>query len=147
MSELVEVSFSLDETLATLKPYQKNTIEQLIEKYGEEGAAQQWLAASGVSGTEKFGGERLDSRPFWDSLSYEFQLFICGDKKYKSDREKLMEYGKPTAALAVTFISGLIAGTLGIAAAAITPVISILLAIVSKMTANAWCATRVGKEA
>ncbi|WP_279486174.1 hypothetical protein [Aeromonas veronii] len=77
-------TFSLDELLAGLKPYQRSSITTLIEAHGEEEAAKQWLAANGPSSTQQFGGKpQGNPQPFWERLMAEFRLFICGDKKYK----------------------------------------------------------------
>ncbi|WP_206336685.1 hypothetical protein, partial [Pseudomonas viridiflava] len=95
--------YGLDELLSTLKPYQKNTISQLINEFGEEEAAKKWLTSTGAIGVEKFGAKQSDPEPFWDSLVAEFQHFICGTK-YENERKKLMEHGTPIAHMVVTAI-------------------------------------------
>ena len=41
---MIEIDdLSLNEWYACLKPYQKVVIEQLVSKYGEEKAAEEWL--------------------------------------------------------------------------------------------------------
>ncbi|MEZ6952596.1 MULTISPECIES: hypothetical protein [unclassified Aeromonas] len=143
MSELNTLpTFSLDELLSALKPYQKTSIESLISAHGEEDAAKKWLAANGPSSTQQFGGQpQGDPRPFWDRLMAEFRLFICGNIKYKKDRDKLLAQATPTAMFIVSGISSVIASTLGLAAALITPAIAILLHVVGKVGVNAWCET------
>ena len=45
---MIEIDdLSLNEWYACLKPYQKVVIEQLVSKYGEEKAAEEWLTARG----------------------------------------------------------------------------------------------------
>lgn len=133
-------TFSLDELLAALKPYQRNSIATLIAAHGEEEAAKKWLAANGPSSTQQFGGQQQGNpQPFWERLMAEFRLFVCGDKKYKKDRDKLLAQATPTAMFVVSGVSSVIASTLGLAAALITPAIAILLHIVSKIGINAWC--------
>jgi hypothetical protein len=141
MSEINTLpTFSLDDLLEGLKPYQKRSIKTLIASHGEEEAAKKWLAASGPSSTQQFGGQpQGNPQPFWDRLMAEFRLFVCGDKKYKKDRDKLLAQATPTAMFVVSGISSVIASTLGLAAALITPAIAILLHVVGKVGVNAWC--------
>ncbi len=134
--------FSLDDLLGGLKVYQQNSITVLIAEHGEEEAAKKWLAANGPSSTQQFGGEpQGGSQPFWERLMAEFRLFICGDKKYKKDRDKLFAQANPTALFFVSSISSVIATTLGLVPALIMPVIAILLHIAGKIGVNAWCGT------
>ena len=45
---MIEIeNIPLEDWLKPLKPYQRNTIEQLVAKYGEEKAAEEWINARG----------------------------------------------------------------------------------------------------
>lgn len=133
-------AFSLEVLLDTLKTYQRETMGALIKENGEEEAAKIWLAANGPSSTQQFGGDPADPKPFWDRFYDEFRKFICGDKKYKKERDELLSKSAPTAILLVSTISSLIATTLGLAAALVTPVVAVLLHTVGKIGITAWCA-------
>ena len=133
-------NYSFDELLETLKPYQRISILNLIEKYGDEEAAKKWLMANGPADTIKFGGQQMgDPQPFWDKLMAEFRAIVCGDEKYKKEVDSLLEQAKPVALVVVTSISTLLATSLGIAAALISPVVVILLKMVCKVGINMWC--------
>lgn len=133
--------YELSELLQILKPYQKESIDLLIDNYGEEEAAKRWLSANGPSVTQKFGGQQQgNAQPFWDSLIFELRLFICSDKKYKKEREQLLSSSRPAALFAVSTISVAIATTLGIAASLIVPVVAVMLGVIGKIGVNAWCA-------
>ncbi|MFA6313244.1 MAG: hypothetical protein WCV99_24995 [Sterolibacterium sp.] len=141
MDELAPVpSYELSELLAALKPYQASALSQLLEKHGEEEAAELWLSATGPSNTQRFGGAApLDSKPFWNKFSEELRLFICGDKKYKKERDKLLSEAKPASLVLVSGISGLLGSTLGFAPSLLAPAVAMMLFAVGKVGVNAWC--------
>jgi hypothetical protein len=141
MEELTPIpSYELNELLAVLKPYQVNVISELVQKHGEEEAAKLWLSARGPSDTQKFGGPgSQDPTPFWNKFNDELRLFICGDKKYKKEREKLFAEGKPASLVIVSVISGFLGSTLGFAPSLVTPVVAIMLHLIGKIGVNAWC--------
>lgn len=137
----ITLEFEPKELMGVLKPYQRKSIEELIQNFGEEDAAKKWLAANGPSSTQKFGGSQADNpKPFWDRFSQEFRLFVCGDKKYAKERKELLKQANPTALVVVSTISVVIATTLGLAPALITPVVVIMLKVVGRIGLNAWCA-------
>ena len=104
------------------------------------GRGKKWLAANGPASTQQFGEQpQGNAQLFWDRFMAEFRLFVCGDKKYKKDRDKLLAQATPTTIYVVSGISSVIAWTLGLAVALITPAIAILLHIVGKVDINAWC--------
>lgn len=132
---------SLDEALATLKPYQQSSLTELISAHGEEDAAKIWLASNGPGGIEKFGSSIQSPKPFWEKVNIEFRLFVCGDDKYEKSRQQLSELSEKHLKTIITGISVAIATTVGVAAALITPVITILCYLAGKIGVNAWCAT------
>lgn len=133
-------SYELDELLKALKPYQVGSISELLSKHGEEEVARLWLSANGPTDTQKFGGSGpLDSKPFWNKFNEELRLFICGDKKYKKERDKLLSEGKPVSLLLVSGISGLLGSTLGFAPSLLAPAVAMMLCVIGKVGVNAWC--------
>ena len=141
MSELTSIpSFEFDELLAALKPYQATAISKLKEKHGEEEAAKLWLSANGPSDTQKFGGANpVDSKPFWDKFNEELRLFVCGDKKYKKERDKLFSEAKPVSIVLISGISGFLGSTLGFAPSLLAPAVAMMLYAIGKVGVNAWC--------
>lgn len=69
---MIEIDdLSLNEWYACLKPYQKVVIEQLVSKYGEEKAAEEWLTARGPIQTATFGGSQTntaEAQNYWSRL-------------------------------------------------------------------------------
>ncbi|WP_163938652.1 hypothetical protein [Paraferrimonas sp. SM1919] len=124
----------------TLKTYQKDSINTLIAKNGEEEAAKLWLGANGVATTKQFGGSG-SSEPFWDRFVSEFRNFICGHEKYESERQQLSSQAPIANAMFVGVISGAIGSTLGFAASLLAPAVAILLFLVGKVGVNAYCKT------
>ena len=87
---MIEIDdLSLNEWYACLKPYQKVVIEQLVSKYGEEKAAEEWLTARGPIQTATFGGSQTnttDAQSYWSRLKDEFDKLICGHPDYENKR-------------------------------------------------------------
>ena len=76
---MIEIeNIPLEDWLKPLKPYQRNTIEQLVAKYGEEKAAEEWINARGPMQTVTFGGVAEDfnnKKNYWNRLRNEFDKF------------------------------------------------------------------------
>jgi len=126
-----------------LPKYQRDPIDQLIQAgqdYSE--AAQSWLTASAAN-TFRFASTPTvgDKRAFLESLRTEVRAFLCGDKKYQTERSGL--FGKQGIArtYVISAIAVAVAPHLSVASAVIAPVIALILASIGKITLNAWCAT------
>lgn len=133
-------SYELDELISALKPYQADAISQLIEKHGAEETAKLWLSANGPTYTQKFGGAgHLDSKPFWNKFNEELRLFICGDEKYKKEREQLLSESKPASLFLINGISGFIGSTLGFPSSLLVPAVAMMLYVIGKVGVNSWC--------
>lgn len=87
---MIEIdSLSLEEWYTCLKPYQKITIEQLVSKYGEERAAEEWLTARGPIQTVTFGGTQTnvtETSKYWgvDLKMNLINLFVVTQTMTKS---------------------------------------------------------------
>ena len=128
-------SYEFKELLSALKPYQADAISHFVEKYSEEEAAKLWLSANGPSDTRKFGGVGVpDPKPFWDKFNEELRLFICGDKKYKTERDKLLSEAKPASVVLVSGISGLLGSTLGFAPSLLVPAVAMMIYVQMYLT-------------
>lgn len=133
---------TLEEWLKELKPYQKNTIIQLVDKYGEERAAEEWLSSVGPIETAQFGGVASDQnqiKSYWSRVKKEFDKLICGHSDYTNEREKLISGGKVIGTGAVTTISVWIAPIVGLSVPILVPAIILLLHTVAKISVKAYC--------
>lgn len=144
MSILIE-PITIEDCYASLKPYQRLTIEKLVSKYGEEGAAEQWLTARGPCQTSIFGGspqEQTQTMSYWSRLKNEFDKFICGHPDYDKEREKFVTTSKPLGLAGVTGLSTLLGPLIGMSPVLLVPSIALLLTSASKMGVKAYCATK-----
>jgi hypothetical protein len=133
-------NIKLEEWLNELKPYQKNSIDVLIKKFGEEKAAEIWITSNGPSNNVPFGGVSQSTQPFYDKFKYEFQKFICGHPDYEAHRKKLGAESPIVKTLYISMISSAIGATIGFSATLLAPAVAILLSTVGQMGLNAYCA-------
>ncbi len=132
-------NIKLVEWLNELKPYQKNSISVLIDKFGEEKAAEIWITSNGPSNNVPFGGTPQSSQPFYDRFKLEFQKFICGHPDYEGYRKKLGAESPVIKTLYISMISSAIGATIGFSATLLAPAVAILLSTVGQMGLNAYC--------
>ena len=135
-----EFIFSDKELLELLKPYQQKTLLPLIESVGEEEAAKIWSSPESGSQSSCFGGGENQSDPYFDRLIEEIRKLICGDEKYQEDREKILEKTNTSAIFVVGIISAAMGDVFGVTPALLTPVVILILKMISKVGTNAWCA-------
>ena len=107
----------------------------------EEQIAELFLSSPGADSTSGFGASG-PNQSFFLNVKQEFTEFICGNPKYEEERKQVeaiwKEHGKTVV---VSMISAFIAVTVGLTVAALTPVVALLLALVSKVGVNAFCTT------
>lgn len=134
--------------LEALQPYQRASIDELSRQgksYDE--IAEAWLAAR-PSDTYSFGTTVPGQRgAFREKLVLEVEAFLCGDKRYATERTKL--FGKEGVArtYVVSAIAVAVAPMLGVSATFLAPVVALVLASIGKITLNAWCASRKAARA
>lgn len=134
--------YELDEWISILKPYQREIVISLIDKYGVEEAINQWMIASGPVDTVKFGGSADDDKDkFSDRFKIEIDKFICGHPSYASCREEYSKLNEGTKTALVSVISSFLSAQLGVSATILAPVIVLTLYLVGKMGINAYCST------
>ena len=142
---MIEIeNIPLEDWLKPLKPYQRNFIKQLVAKYGEEKAAEEWINASGPMQTVTFGGVTEDinnKKNYWNRLRNEFDKLICGHADYQNEHDKFVNAGKPIGLGAVTYIADWIAPAVGMSTAILIPAIALVLSTTAKMGVKAYCAT------
>lgn len=143
---MIEIeNIPLENWLKPLKPYQRNIIEQLVAKYGEEKAAEEWINAKCPMQTVTFGGVTEDinnKKNYWNRLKNELDKLICGHIDYKDEHDKLVAAGKPIGLGAVAYIADLIAPAVRMSTALLIPAIALILSTIAKMGVKAYCATR-----
>ena len=139
-------NLSLDEWYSCLKPYQKTIIVQLVSKYGEEKAAEEWLMSRGPMQTATFGGVQIGSEKptnYWKRFKTEFDKLICGHPDYEKEQEKFLATGKTIGLGGVTALANWIAPIIGMSPALLVPAIILLLHTMAKMGVKAYCSTKI----
>ena len=143
---MIEIeNIPLEDWLKPLKPYQRNFIKQLVAKYGEEKAAEEWINARGPMQTVTFGGvteEINNKKNYQNRLRNEFDKLICGHADYQNEHDKFVNAGKPIGLGAVTYIADWIAPAVGMSTAILIPAIALVLSTTAKMGVKAYCATK-----
>jgi hypothetical protein len=132
--------FSIEEWVNELKPYQRNSINQLLKSNQPTDAAKIWLTSHGAMTTIPFGGIK-DASPFWNNFFDEFNKFICDDNSYKDEKRDFGKEVLRSKTLIISAISAAIGAKLGYSATFLAPSVVLLLFTVGKMTRNAYCAT------
>ena len=143
---MIEIeNIPLEDWLKSLKPYQRNFIEQLVAIYGEEKAAEEWINARGPMQTVTFGGVTEDTnnkKNYWNTFRNEFDKLICGHTDYQDEHDKFVAAGKPIGLGAVAYVADWIAPAVGMSTAILIPAIALILNTTAKMGVKAYCATK-----
>jgi hypothetical protein len=145
MDNLIDAMFEQDpkEWILALPDYQRGPIVELIENGNSfEDVAQRWVTATAVN-TYRLGaaGSTGDKSTFLLRVKAEVRAYLCGDKRYKQERDGLFGQKGLARTYIVTGIAVAIAPHLGVAAPVLAPVIALVLASLGKITVNAWCAS------
>ncbi|HDX9008789.1 hypothetical protein [Aeromonas dhakensis] len=130
---------TMEEWLSGLKPYQANSIYELLENNNPDETIRLWLSANGPNSTIQFGGAGRSPEPFLDRFREEFRKFICGDEAYASYRAQLVSESPVTKTIYISVISAALGATLGSVATLLAPAVAIMLHLVCSMGINAWC--------
>jgi hypothetical protein len=130
---------TMEEWVSALKPYQANSINELLVSHTPDQAIKLWLSANGPNSTIQFGGASDSPEPFFERFSEEFRKFICGDEAYASFRAQLSSESPITKAIYISVISAALGTTLGFVAALLAPAVAVMLHLVCQMGVNAWC--------
>lgn len=126
-----------------LPAFQRSAIHELRAKGSSfEQIAQTWITAS-AENTYRFSANAPvgNKGAFLENLKSEIRAFLCGDKKYKTERDGLFGEKGLARAYVVSAMAVAIAPHLSVASAVIAPLIALVLASIGKITLNAWCAT------
>jgi hypothetical protein len=143
MDDTIETLFQDDpeKWVADLPEFQRAAIQELRANGATyDDVAQAWITAS-AENTYRFSASAPvgDKRAFLDSLRKEIRAFLCGDKKYKKERDGLFGDKGLARTYVVSTMAVAIAPHLSVASAVIAPLIALVLASVGKIALNAWC--------
>jgi hypothetical protein len=120
---------------------QSQTIQQLLDTgKSEEEVAQLWLSSAGATSTVGFGAAG-PIQNFYSNVKREFVAFVCGDPKYDDERAQAQQIWNNQGKVGlVSMVAAVVASTVGLAAAAVVPVIALLFSLATKIGLNAFCA-------
>ncbi|WP_082666604.1 hypothetical protein [Acetobacter senegalensis] len=143
MISKIEEIFQADSSgwIDTLPMYQRTIVNTLLsDGKSYDDVAQLWLSAS-ADDTYPFSASKpvLDKGGFLSSIKKEVRLYICGDEKYKKERDGLFGDKGVARTYVVSSMAVAISPHLSVASALISPVIALTLASVGKITLSAWC--------
>lgn len=127
-----------------LPEYQRDSIEKLLASGSSfDDVAQAWISAS-AENTYRFAAAAPvgNKGVFLENLRKEIRAFLCGDKKYKKERDGLFGEKGVARTYVVSAMAVAIAPHLSVASAVISPLIALVLASIGKVALNAWCATQ-----
>lgn len=127
-----------------LPQYQRDPIEKLLfDGASFDEVAQAWITASAAN-TYRFAASAPvgDKGAFLANLKREVCAFLCGDKKYRKEREGLFGEKGVARTYVVSAMAVAIAPHLSVASAVISPLVALVLASIGKVALNAWCATQ-----
>lgn len=125
--------------LAALPSYQASAVSSLLQEHTMEEAAKMLLASVGDTRNSPYGGGSNPNN-LYDSVLTEVRKFICGDTSYDDLRAQALEQWERGQLYIVGTVAAAVGSILGIAAAVLVPVISVIFAMVVKLGVNAWCA-------
>lgn len=139
---MLDIDISGVDWIEEISESRKETIRNLLALgNNEEEVAEIWLTSMGSSSTAGFGAIS-SAQVFYENVKKEFIYFICGHEKYNEEREQAAKMWKEQGKVGlVSMVAALVASTLGLAVAAIVPVIALLLSVASKVGIGAFCAT------
>lgn len=142
--EELNVLFESDteQLIEVMPPYQRKLVTQLLEQGKDYIITADILLSVKPSNTVGFGGEPSKPNLYRERLMDELEKFICGDKKYKQEREQITASTNKSREYIVGVISGALGTTLGTAGTVILPIVVLLIINLGKISVNAWCQHR-----
>jgi hypothetical protein len=124
-----------------LPAYQSESIAELLNA-GEtyDNIALLWLTAT-AQNTFGFSASQPDGTrsTFLASVKAEVRAYLCGNAKYKKERDGLFGEKGVTRTYVVGAMAVCIAPYIGMAAPVLAPIVALVLASIGKITVNAWC--------
>jgi hypothetical protein len=124
-----------------LPAYQSESIAELLnagKTYDD--IALLWLTAT-AQNTFGFSTSQPDGSrsTFLASVKAEVRAYLCGNAKYKNERDGLFGEKGMTRNYVVGAIAVSIALYMGVVAPVLAPIVALVLASIGKIAVNAWC--------
>lgn len=138
---MLDIDLTADGWFEGLPKSQAESIGQLVASgKSEEEIGELWLSRTGSNNTVGFGvGGPIQS--FYANVKKEFTAFVCGDEKYNDERTQAAQIWNNQGKVGlVSMVAAVVASTVGLAAAAVVPVIALLFSLAAKIGLNAFCA-------
>ena len=128
--------YQTEELIEVLEPFQQDLLKNILAEHTEEEALEIWMQVAGPEHTASFGGEGI--KDYLKHFKTEFDLLILGDEKYSNVIKELNEHKQVTKFFVVSSLSAALAGSLGIAAGVVAPLIVLALGALGKLGLNAY---------
>lgn len=150
MANTIESIFESDpdEWVAALPEFQREAIQALRAAGASyDDVALAWVTAS-AENTHRFSASAPvgEKQAFLNNLKKEVRAFLCGDEKYKTERDGLFGDSGVVRTYVVSAIAVAIAPHLNVAVPIIAPLIALFLASIGKIALNAWCVSTLDEK-
>jgi len=123
-----------------LPPGQAPVLRTMLESgKTEEQVAEFWLSATGPDTTAGFGATGRIQK-FFSNVKQEFNAFVCDDDRYEEERQQAARIWNEQGKVAlVSMVAAVVASNIGLAVAAVVPVVALLFSLSAKVGINAYC--------
>ena len=125
-----------EEWVEVLEPFQQNLLNSILAEHTEDEALQIWLQVSGPEHTKAFGGNGI--KDYLKNFKAEFNKLILGDEKYSDKIREFNEHTQITKFFVVSFLSSVLAESLGIVSGVVAPLVVLVLGTIGKIGLNAY---------
>lgn len=125
-----------EEWIEVLEPFQQDLLKSILAEHTEEETLQIWLQVSGPEHTKTFGGNGI--KDYLKNFKAEFNKLILGDEKYSGQIKEFNEHTNITKFFVVSFLSSVLAESLGIDSGVVAPLIVLALGTIGKIGLNAY---------
>ena len=146
----MKYNITVDEIYAALPADDATRLRALVEQYGEEKAAEEWintLPEEQIPLTQFSGGiGEEEDLTFAQAIRREIDYFVCGHPKYADLRKQTQSKGSNATFYVGTAVAAALGSAFGVTTAAILPSVLLLFHIACKITLNAYCRNYNFKE-
>ena len=131
-----------DELLAMLPGFQLKQVNELRSQGKDYLTIADGFLGATASFNVGFGGDSNKPNLYREALVKELERFVCGDKRYKKERDQLAASANKSKEYIAGVISGAIGAYIGAVAVVIFPVIVLVIINFGRVSVNAWCEMR-----
>ena len=126
----------IHEWIEVLDVYQQELLKELLKEHQEEEVLEIWLSASTPNAMTPFGGG--ENKNYLNAFKTEINKLLLGDEKYAGVIQEFNEHATVTKFFVVSFLSNVLAESMGVVAAVIAPLVVLVLGTIGKMGLNAY---------